>query len=280
MRRFFALACAVAVLAGGCSDPGHSTSESTVGVAIKSATSTQPSSTTMQTLFVSRTTVPPAPTTTTVVYPPEPVDGGWFGIEFTAGTDIGWVDEETGIGRLDTWTEAPDALDHVGYRTVRLFVGGEPGDLWVWHAGGGSRVTALVVGREPNPYAPSEYEVEIEGASRIEPDAAATHALAVWAIDRTASGRWVVTDVMPMVRSGANMSYGALVDTSRQYDLCDVDESIGVDVYAYFDHDDPVVEQFYPASDAFGVGEGGQLVVIDGLHVRCILAPDWETRGY
>jgi hypothetical protein len=230
------------------------------------------------------TTTAHAPSTTTTIVErapsDDPADPAWVGVGFTAGAKFEWVDEA--YHRIDTWVENPDALDNAGHWTVRLFVAGQPIDLWVWHRGSsytGSN-ELLVVGAEPNPYMPGEYEQEIEGLIAGPPNSEALHHLGLWAIERDPGGRSVITDVAPLTRSGQNMGYAALVDVWRQYDLCAVDVSVTDDVYAYFDHEDPETEAFYTATLVYSVSTEGEIVPIDPDLVSCILAPDWEKRGY
>lgn len=228
------------------------------------------------------TTHSPSTTSTIVERVPsdDPADPAWVGVGFTAGAMFEWGDGA--YHRIDTWVENPDALDNVGHWSVRLFVAGQAIDLWVWHRGssysGGNEL--LIVGAEPNPYMPGEYEQEIEGVVASPPNPDAQHHLGLWAIERRHRGRPVITDVAPLTRSGQNMGHGALVEVWREYDLCAVDVSTTDDVYAYFDHEDPEMEEFYTATLVYSVSDEGEIVPIDPELVSCILAPDWETRGY
>lgn len=247
--------------------------------------STAPTVATTQapTTTVSATTTHAPSTTSTILerMPSEdPADPGWVGVGFTAGAKFEWF--EGAYRRIDTWVENPVALDNVGHWNVRLFVGGQAIDLWVWHSGSSHAggLELLVVAAEPNPYMPGEYEQEIEGVVARSPSPEAQHHLGLWAIERHDRGRYVITDVAPLTRSGQNMGYTSLVEVWREYDLCAVAASVTGDVYAYIDHEDPEVEESYPATLVYSVSDGGQIVSIDPKLVSCILAPDWEARGY
>ena len=76
------------------------------------------------------------------------------------------------------------------------------------------------------------------------------------------------------------MGHAALVEVRDQYDLCDVDGPVTDGVYAYFDYEDPEIEKFYTATLVYSVSDQGEIVPVDPDLISCILAPDWETRGY
>jgi hypothetical protein len=230
---------------------------------------------------VATTTSAPDETVTTL---PEPIeiparvdDPAWIDFSFTSAVDV------EGSGE---WVEDPDKLIDVGAFVVRLVVNGEVTDVWPWHVGGdialGGRpgIEIVVVGPEPNPYTPGEYAQEVEGVVPPGPDPDATHELAVWAVEEIGPGAYVITDVAPLVRSGENMGYGALVEVAREYDLCSVQAVVEGNLYAYLDHADPEMEVFYPATLVFTVTADGRVETVDPSLVSCILAPDWETRGY
>ena len=258
--------------------------ETASSILVDSPSTTPAVITTLAPPTTATTTAARAPSTTSTIVErvpsDDPADPAWVGVGFTAGAKVEWVDGA--YHRIDTWVENPDALDNVGHWNVRLFVAGQAIDLWVWHRGSSHAGSneLLVVAAEPNPYMPGEYEQEIEGVVVSPPSPDAQHHLGLWAIERHHRGRSVITDVAPLTRSGQNMGYVALVEVWHEYDLCAVDVSVADDVYAYFDHEDPEMEEFYTATLAYAVSDEGEIVPIDPEIVSCILAPDWETRGY
>ena len=111
-------------------------------------------------------------------------------------------------------------------------------------------------------------------------DASAIHELALWSVGEVTTGTYEVLDVLPIIRTGENMGYGALVTIWQEYDLCRVADTVEGAVYAWFDLQDPEMEVFYGSSAAIAILDDGSLEPVHPELVECIVQVDWETRGY
>ena len=279
---------AVVIAATGCAMEssdlvGGDTSPSSTTSSIAQSSTSEATTTTTAAPTSTATTEAPTATTTTTSLPENA--SPWIGVEFTV---------ETSHPRA----EGIEILANVEHFPVDFLVGGEPAGVFGWYVGGvfnafdGPDFSVVVVGNEPNPYAPTEWEQYEEGIEPVEPDPAMEHTVTVWAIEEVDPTRFVITDAMDLTLAAPHLHYGALTTVTQDPWLCDVDPSLQpyVDLdpagihrskvlYAFFDSTDYEqleIEERYPALLAFTVTDG-TLAMVSPEFVRCVVRTDPEN---
>lgn len=284
MRAWLAAAVIAAVVAGcaapysgslGSGDSDQSTSVPTVAPTSVSVRTT--------TIAPATTTTSEAPTTTTTA---APVDvSSWTGVEFSTETSF-------------PNAEGVEILANVEHFPVDFLIDGQPAGVFGWFVGGvvnafdGPNFTVVVVGDEPNPYAPTEWEQYEEGVEPAEPDPSEEHSLTVWAIEETGPTSYVIVDSMNIELLAPLLHYGALMTVTQEPWLCEVDPNLQTYVesdpagvrrenvlFAFFDstnYEELEIDEHYPAVLAF-TNTDGLLATVPPDSVRCILRLDPEN---
>jgi len=284
MRAWLA-AAVIAAVAAGCAAPYSDSPGSGDSAPSTSVPSEVPASVIVSTTTIAppTTTTSEAPTTTTTAAPEDL--SSWIGVEFSTETS-------------HPNAEGAAILANVEHIPVDFLIDGQPAGVFGWYVGGvgnafdGPNFTVVVVGDEPNPYAPTEWEQYEEGVEPAEPDPSVEHNLTVWAIEEIGPTSYVITDSMNIQLLAPLLHYAALMTVTQEPWLCEVDPNLqaylepdpaGIRrenvLFAFFDStnfEELEIEEHYPAVLAF-TNTDGLLATVPPDSVRCILRLDPEN---